>query len=98
VQVRTCWEKAIESAGGLENRQKAVAEFNSKSRFRKRGLAVTPTKFGISFTTKFLNQVWFLRGTCTSSSHRIWMTGLEEHWHTDQTSTLDCHAGHAMPM
>lgn len=25
-------------------------------RFRKRGLAITPTKFGISFTTKFLNQ------------------------------------------
>ena len=25
-------------------------------RFRKRGLAVVPTKFGISFTTKFLNQ------------------------------------------
>lgn len=26
------------------------------NRFRKRGLAITPTKFGISFTTKFLNQ------------------------------------------
>lgn len=25
-------------------------------RFRKRGLAVVPVKFGISFTTKFLNQ------------------------------------------
>lgn len=25
-------------------------------RWRKRGLAVVPTKFGISFTTKFLNQ------------------------------------------
>ena len=34
-----------------------MKEFNERSRFRKRGLAITPTKFGISFTTKFLNQV-----------------------------------------
>ena len=42
--------------GGLEKRRAEVAAFNEKSRFRKRGLAMTPTKFGISFTTKFLNQ------------------------------------------
>lgn len=57
VQARTCWDRAIESGGGLENRRAEVAAFNEKSRFRKRGLAMTPTKFGISFTTKFLNQV-----------------------------------------
>jgi hypothetical protein len=34
-----------------------VEEFNRGSRYRKRGIAITPTKFGISFTTKFLNQV-----------------------------------------
>ena len=55
--MRTCWDRAIESAGGLEARQAAVAAFNQGSRFRKRGIALTPTKFGISFTTKFLNQV-----------------------------------------
>ena len=60
-QVRTCWDRAIESAGGLEARQAAVAAFNQGSRFRKRGIALTPTKFGISFTTKFLNQVTPLR-------------------------------------
>ena len=60
-QVRTCWDRAIESAGGLEARQAAVAAFNQGSRFRKRGIALTPTKFGISFTTKFLNQVTSLR-------------------------------------
>ena len=38
-------------------RQRAMQEFNERSRFRKRGMAMTPTKFGISFTTKFLNQV-----------------------------------------
>ena len=56
MQARTCWDRAIESGGGLEKRRAEVAAFNEKSRFRKRGLAMTPTKFGISFTTKFLNQ------------------------------------------
>jgi len=55
-RARACWEGAVSSAGGMEARRAAVAEFNGKSRFRKRGVAVVPTKFGISFTTKFLNQ------------------------------------------
>lgn len=63
-QVETCWDRAVVSAGGLEARYAAAAEFNKGSRFRKRGIAVTPTKFGISFTTKFLNQV---RRPCDSS-------------------------------
>lgn len=34
----------------------AVNNFNSKNEFYKKGLALTPVKFGISFTTSFLNQ------------------------------------------
>lgn len=34
-----------------------MALYNSKSRYRKRGLAYVPTKFGIAFTAAFLNQV-----------------------------------------
>jgi xanthine dehydrogenase large subunit len=37
-------------------RRSAAREFNSTHEFRKRGLALTPVKFGISFTTTFLNQ------------------------------------------
>ncbi|KAH9302057.1 hypothetical protein KI387_013640, partial [Taxus chinensis] len=33
-----------------------VDKFNSLNRWKKRGLAMVPTKFGISFTTKFMNQ------------------------------------------
>lgn len=36
-----------------------VDEFNLHSRWKKRGVAMIPTKFGISFTTKFMNQVTF---------------------------------------
>ncbi len=37
-------------------RKEAIALFNSQNTFKKRGIALTPIKFGISFTTSFLNQ------------------------------------------
>ncbi|KAL8920101.1 MAG: hypothetical protein Q9208_006454 [Pyrenodesmia sp. 3 TL-2023] len=37
-------------------RRKAVDDFNAKSKWKKRGLAIIPTKFGISFTALWLNQ------------------------------------------
>ncbi len=37
-------------------RRKAVNKFNSSNEFYKKGIALTPVKFGISFTTSFLNQ------------------------------------------
>ncbi|WPT13508.1 Xanthine dehydrogenase 1 [Picochlorum sp. SENEW3] len=55
-QARRCWEEAIQSAGGLDSRKKAIEDFNSTHKYTKRGIAVTPTKFGISFTLKMLNQ------------------------------------------
>lgn len=33
-----------------------IAEFNKNNQYKKRGIALTPVKFGISFTTSFLNQ------------------------------------------
>jgi len=37
-------------------RRKAVDTYNASSKWKKRGLALIPTKFGISFTAIFLNQ------------------------------------------
>ena len=37
-------------------RRKGVDEFNAANEFYKKGLAITPVKFGISFTTTHLNQ------------------------------------------
>ena len=37
-------------------RRKEINEYNSKNEFYKKGLAITSVKFGISFTTSFLNQ------------------------------------------
>lgn len=38
------------------NRKKTIDEFNATNEFYKKGIALTPVKFGISFTTTFLNQ------------------------------------------
>jgi hypothetical protein len=41
----------------LPRRRAAVDAFNKENRWKKRGLSVTPVKFGMSFTAKFMNQV-----------------------------------------
>ncbi|MFL6845770.1 MAG: xanthine dehydrogenase molybdopterin binding subunit [Allosphingosinicella sp.] len=41
---------------GYAARRDAVAEFNANHRILRKGLALTPVKFGISFTTTHLNQ------------------------------------------
>lgn len=39
-----------------ESRRKDVNNFNERNEFFKKGITLTPVKFGISFTTSFLNQ------------------------------------------
>jgi xanthine dehydrogenase molybdopterin binding subunit len=46
----------IERASEYQRRRQEVNEFNARNEFYKKGLALTPVKFGISFTTSFLNQ------------------------------------------
>ena len=52
---RRCWE-TLERHGDLSRRQEEVARFNAAHPLEKKGLAVMPVCFGISFTTTFLNQ------------------------------------------
>ena len=46
----------LEQSSGYRARRKSIAEFNSKSRFLRRGIALTPVKFGIAFTNTLMNQ------------------------------------------
>ncbi len=46
----------ILASSDYEKRRKEVDAFNASNEFYKKGLALTPIKFGISFTTSFLNQ------------------------------------------
>ncbi|KAF2114641.1 Molybdopterin-binding domain of aldehyde dehydrogenase-domain-containing protein [Lophiotrema nucula] len=48
--------KQVQEESNYSGRREAVTEFNSKHKWNKRGLALIPTKFGISFTALFLNQ------------------------------------------
>ncbi|PPJ56373.1 hypothetical protein CBER1_00656 [Cercospora berteroae] len=48
--------KQVREESEWERRKQEVAAFNEKSKWKKRGLALIPTKFGISFTALFLNQ------------------------------------------
>jgi xanthine dehydrogenase large subunit len=48
--------ESLEKTSDYRTRRADVAAFNATSRFLKRGLALTPVKFGISFTNVMLNQ------------------------------------------
>lgn len=53
--IRTLWQHTMERSAFHEKKQQ-VAEFNAANRWKKRGVAIVPCKFGISFTSKFMNQ------------------------------------------
>ncbi|XP_008556718.1 xanthine dehydrogenase [Microplitis demolitor] len=53
--LQRCWQQCIISSNYHE-RYAAVKKFNQENRYRKRGISVIPTKFGIAFTALFLNQ------------------------------------------
>ena len=46
----------LAAKANYKQRRREIAEFNANSRLQLRGIALTGVKFGISFTTKFLNQ------------------------------------------
>lgn len=46
----------LEASADYSVRRSEIAAFNRSSSYLKRGLALTPVKFGISFTSSFLNQ------------------------------------------
>jgi len=53
--VRRCWDECY-TASSYETLKAEVAAFNKENRFKKRGICMIPTKFGIAFTALFLNQ------------------------------------------
>ena len=80
--VPTLWQQ-IKQSSDYDRRRKEVDAFNAQNRWKKRGLAMMPTKFGISFTALMLNV-----GTCLASvsaetdfrfhcsKHMLWSTSI----------------------
>jgi xanthine dehydrogenase molybdopterin binding subunit len=54
-RIQTIWHE-LKKSSQFEERRAELAEWNSRNPQRKRGLAMTPVKFGISFTLTHLNQ------------------------------------------
>uniref|UniRef100_A0A4W3HKB5 Xanthine dehydrogenase n=1 Tax=Callorhinchus milii TaxID=7868 RepID=A0A4W3HKB5_CALMI len=48
LSIGKCWEECLRNSH-YHSRRKAVDEFNRQHRWKKRGLAIIPTKFGVSF-------------------------------------------------
>ncbi|WP_418318845.1 xanthine dehydrogenase molybdopterin binding subunit [Piscinibacter sakaiensis] len=46
----------LEASSGYQARRQAIADYNAASPVLKRGIALTPVKFGISFNVKHFNQ------------------------------------------
>jgi xanthine dehydrogenase large subunit len=67
----------LESSCDYRARREEIKQFNRESSHFKRGLALTPVKFGISFTSKHLNQAGALVHIYTDGSIHVNHGGTE---------------------
>ena len=79
-RLRTIWTD-LERSSSFLSRRDDVAAWNASSdavrRRRRRGIAMTPVKFGISFTTTFLNQAGALVNVLVDGSVQVHHGGTE---------------------
>ena len=54
-RIETIW-RSVKDSSRFEERRAEIVAFNARSVHYKRGIAMTPVKFGISFTATFYNQ------------------------------------------
>lgn len=50
-----CWKECLQTSNFYE-RRKSVDRFNRENKYKKRGLSILPTKYGIAFNVPHLNQ------------------------------------------
>jgi len=67
----------LEKSSGYRARREAIATWNANSAVIKRGIAITPVKFGISFTATFFNQAGALVHVFTDGSVQVNHGGTE---------------------
>ncbi|MCS4285614.1 xanthine dehydrogenase large subunit [Pseudomonas sp. BIGb0278] len=67
----------LEASSDYAERRKSIRHFNEHSPILKKGLALTPVKFGISFTATFLNQAGALIHIYTDGSIHLNHGGTE---------------------
>jgi len=67
----------LEASSDYAERRESIRRFNANSPILKKGLALTPVKFGISFTASFLNQAGALVHIYTDGSIHLNHGGTE---------------------
>ena len=67
----------LEESSDYARRRRTIAAFNANSRYVKRGIALTPVKFGISFTATQFNQAGALVHVYTDGSVHLNHGGTE---------------------
>ena len=60
--------RTLEKTSDYRERRKGIAAFNESNRFLRKGMSLTPVKFGIAFTLKHLNQAGALVHVYTDGS------------------------------
>ena len=69
--------RELERTSGYAARRRAIARFNARGGTLRRGIALTPVKFGISFTLRELNQAGALVHVFTDGSVQVNHGGTE---------------------
>ena len=67
----------LKNKSNYKNRVNKIKQFNKGNKFKKKGIAITPVKFGISFTTIHLNQAGALVHIYTDGSIHMNHGGIE---------------------
>ena len=67
----------LKTKSNYKKRYSEIKKFNQKNKFKKKGIAITPVKFGISFTTIHLNQAGALVHVYTDGSIHMNHGGIE---------------------
>ena len=74
--INEIFEELLKSSK-YDKRYKDIKKFNKQNQYFKKGISITPVKFGISFTTTFLNQAGALVHIYTDGSAYLNHGGIE---------------------
>ena len=69
--------ESLKNKSNYKKRYNEIKKFNLDNKFKKKGIAITPVKFGISFTTIHLNQAGALVNVYTDGSIHMNHGGIE---------------------
>ncbi|KAL8055486.1 hypothetical protein ABFS82_04G058300 [Erythranthe guttata] len=76
VTLNRLWDE-LKTSCDFSAAREEVDQFNLCNRWKKRGIAIIPTKFGISFTAKFMNQAGALVQVYTDGTVLVTHGGVE---------------------